>query len=70
MAEAFYEQRRLWREQVLRDPALSPLAFKLAYVISDHVHQERGYAWPSLERLAAECNATVNGVKKARAIRR
>ena len=43
MADDFYTQRGQWRDQVLRDPELSPLAFKLAYVISDHVHQDTMY---------------------------
>jgi hypothetical protein len=54
----------IWLDQVRADPELTPLAFMLAYVLANLVHVQKGYAWPSIARLAAECRVTENGIKK------
>jgi hypothetical protein len=46
------------------DSELTPLAFMLAYVLSDLVNEREGFAWPSIAHLAAECHVTEKGIKK------
>ena len=46
------------------DPELTPLAFKLAYVLANLVNERQGCAWPSVAHLASKCRVTENGVKK------
>ncbi|MGD9541833.1 MAG: helix-turn-helix domain-containing protein [Methylocystis sp.] len=60
----FHRDKFLWLEQVHADPLLTPLAFRLAYVLADLVNEGTGYAWPSVAFLAAECRATERGVQK------
>ncbi len=53
------------------DPALSGLAVRIGmrivtkYLQSDPEHPDRGWAWPSQERLAGDLGASVEGVRKA-----
>lgn len=61
---SFRREKFLWLEQVRADPALTPLAFMLAYVLADFVNEREGCAWPSIARLAAECRVTERGVQK------
>jgi len=61
---SFAREKFLWLDQVRADPELTPLAFMLAYVIAGLVNEDKGYAWPSVARLAAECRVTEAGVKK------
>jgi len=63
-APPFPRAKFLWLDQVSADPALTPLAFRLAYVLANLVNEREGYAWPSVARLAAKCRVTENGVKK------
>jgi len=63
-AVSFAREKFVRLDQVRADPELTPLAFMLAYVIANLVNEREGYAWPSVARLAAECRATENGVKK------
>jgi hypothetical protein len=60
----FHRDKFLWLEQVHADPELTPLAFRLAYVLANLVNDREGFAWPSIAHLAAKCRATENGVKK------
>ncbi|MGA3064262.1 MAG: helix-turn-helix domain-containing protein [Methylocystis sp.] len=61
---SFAREKFVRLDQVRADPELTPLAFMLAYVIANLVNEREGYAWPSVARLAGECRATENGVKK------
>ena len=61
---SFRREKFLWLEQVRADPALTQLAFMLAYVLADFVNEREGCAWPSIARLAAECRVTERGVQK------
>jgi len=62
---SFTRAKFLWLEQVCADPELTPLAFKLAYVLANLVNEREGFAWPSIGHLAVKCRVTENGVKKA-----
>ena len=44
-----------WLRQVARDGSLPPSAFKVAYIIGDHINRESGDAWPSTARIAEGC---------------
>jgi hypothetical protein len=56
MASSFAREKFLWLNQVRADPELTPLAFMLAYVLSDLVNKREGCAWPGIAHLAAECH--------------
>lgn len=43
----------LWLDQVVLDRDLPPSAFKVAYVIAQHVNRQSGEAFPSSDRIAA-----------------
>jgi hypothetical protein len=64
MASSFAREKFVWLNQVRADPDLTPLAFMLAYVLSDFVNEREGCAWPGIAHLAAECHVTEKGVKK------
>ncbi len=61
---SFRSEKFIWLNQVRADAELTPLAFMLAFVLANLVNEREGYAWPSVESLAAECHVTENGVKK------
>ena len=61
---SFVRAKFLWLDQVSADPELTPLAFRLAYVLANLVNEREGYAWPSVAHLASKCRVTENGVKK------
>ena len=44
-----------WLDQVAFDPDLPPSAFKIAYVIAEHVNRQSGEAWPSSRTIAKAC---------------
>lgn len=44
-----------WLHQVALDRNLPHTAFKVAYIIGEHVNRESGEAWPSTERIAQGC---------------
>src|SRR5437899_9544252 len=44
-----------WLDQVAIDPDLPPSAFKIAYVIAEHVNRQSGVAWPSSRTIAKAC---------------
>lgn len=47
-AEGNYKRRVLtWLNQVEADPNTTSTVFRLAFVISQHISSEKGYAWPS-----------------------
>src|SRR3981081_1057635 len=44
-----------WLDQVALDRNLPSSAFKVAYVIAEHVNRASGDAWPSTERIGQGC---------------
>lgn len=61
---SFARDKFVWLDQVRADPALTPLAFMIAYVLANLVNEREGYAWPSIARLAADCRVTERGVQR------
>jgi hypothetical protein len=61
---AFHHGRHRWLGLVARDPTLPGAAIRVAVLIWDWMHAERGYAWPPLARIASEL-----GIHRATAIR-
>jgi hypothetical protein len=61
---SFGRDKFVWLDQVHADPALTPIAFMIAYVLANLVNEREGFAWPSIARLAAECRVTERGVQK------
>jgi hypothetical protein len=53
-----------WLDRVAADGNVSPLAFKLAYVINQHINRRTGTAWPSQQTLAAALGVTCRAVRK------
>ncbi len=54
-----------WLRQIARDPALSPLALRVAIEVSQHVDRRKGYAHPSHATLAADLTASRRGIQNA-----
>ena len=44
-----------WLNQVARDGSLPHSAFKVAYIIGEHINRDSGEAWPSTARIAEGC---------------
>jgi hypothetical protein len=49
---SFFKTRSLWIEQMSRDHDLSHLAFRVAWVIANHINAKSMEAWPSIPMLA------------------
>lgn len=60
----FHQGRHRWLGLVARDPTLPGAAIRVAVLIWDWMNAERGYAWPSLARMAFEL-----GIHRATVIR-
>ena len=54
----FSHTRCEWLTRVADDPAVPPLAFKVAFVLSGYVNSGSGKAWPSRETLARRLGRT------------
>lgn len=48
----FARNKWRWLDQVVVDDDLPPSAFKVAYVIANHINRGSGDAWPSTSRIA------------------
>jgi hypothetical protein len=54
-AREFTRDLFAWLDQVAIDPDLPASAFKVAYVIGEHVNRQSGEAWPSSRTIARAC---------------
>lgn len=61
---SFVAQKLGWLDVVVRDPKVSHLEFRLAYLISGYLNQTTGDAWPSQPRLAQELGVTTRSVQR------
>ncbi len=52
----FNSARYSWLRQVNRDRKLTLAAQRIAVLIFECIHSERGYAWPSIAYMACELN--------------
>lgn len=62
----FGKLRYVWLDQVVADRTVSPLAFRLAYIIAcRYLNQQSGDAWPTQETLARVVEVTPRAIRKA-----
>lgn len=62
----FGKLRYAWLDQVVADRTISPLAFKVAYIIAcRYLNRQSGDAWPTQETLARAMEVTPRGIRKA-----
>jgi Helix-turn-helix domain len=52
-----------WYDQVVADGNLPPSAFKVAYVIGQHVNWQSGEAWPSTDTIASRAGLAQSSVR-------
>jgi hypothetical protein len=64
-ADKYTADRFRWLDQIGADADLTPLCFRVAYVISTFVNRASGDAWPGQDRLAEICHATDRGIRAA-----
>ena len=64
MADAHTRRLFDWLNRIAADPEVSPLGFKLAYIIGQHINRETGEAWPTQMTLANMTGATDRGIRK------
>jgi hypothetical protein len=57
-----------WLQALAADAALTPLALRLACVLTEYFNSLSGDAWPSIETLASELGASERGIQKAVAV--
>jgi hypothetical protein len=58
----FYRERSAWLNQIVADPGLPASAFKVAYVIGEHLNRTTGEAWPSILTIAKGAAMASGGV--------
>jgi len=63
MTDTFTRDKFAWLDQVLADDNLPATAFKLAYVIGQHINRQSGRAWPSQKRLGEATGLTARTVR-------
>ena len=63
LADDFTRNRFLWLEQVAFDRALSPAAFKIAFVISRYINRDSRVAWPKQQLLARDAGMSRRGMQ-------
>jgi Helix-turn-helix domain len=63
MTDTFTRDKFAWLDQVLADENLPATAFRLAYVIGQHLNRQSGKAWPSQKRLGEATGLTARTVR-------
>lgn len=62
----FGKLRNIWLDQVVADRTVSPLAFKVAYIVANrYLNRQSGEAWPTQETLARAVEVTPRAIRKA-----
>lgn len=61
--DAFTRDLFAWLNRLALDREVSPLAFRLAFVIGQHINRKTGDAWPSQQTLADAIGATDRTVR-------
>ena len=64
-AQHFYRNKMRWLNELCRDCAVSPMEFRIAYLIADHLNSVSGDAWPSHRRIASGLCVTTKTVQRA-----
>jgi Helix-turn-helix domain len=66
VADEFVKAKFEWLDEIVRDPAITPFTFCVAYVLSNHFNRlKNGYAWPAHKTLAEQLGCHRDSVKKA-----
>jgi hypothetical protein len=63
MADDFTRHRLVWLDRIAADRDVSPLGFKLAYVIGGFISRKTGDAWPSQKTIANRLGVTTRAVR-------
>ncbi len=63
MSDIFTRNLFRWLNQVSADREITPGAFRLAYILSQHFNRRTGNAWPTQETLAKASRLTRRGVQ-------
>lgn len=62
----FGKLKSIWLDQVVADRTVSPLAFKVAYIVANrYLNRQSGEAWPTQETLARAVEVTPRAIRKA-----
>src|SRR5262245_43667024 len=64
MADTFTRDKFRWLDQVATDVQVSPLAFRLAYIVASYVNRKSGDAWPCQDTLAKALGIGARAVRK------
>jgi hypothetical protein len=63
-SDDFTKFRFEWLGKLARDPAVSPFAFRVGFMLSTYVNRLSRVAWPKFETLAKELSCSRDGVRK------
>ena len=63
--DAFTRERWAWLKQVAADDGLTPFAFRVAFILADHLNRESRLSWPSQDRIGEVLRATRKGIQGA-----
>jgi hypothetical protein len=66
----FTSRKLTWLDCIAADRRIPPLAFKIAYVIAQHVNRRKGEAWPSDQTIAEKVGVDTSNVYRARVLLR
>lgn len=64
MADNFIKDKFLWLEQVAGDATLSSSGGRVAIFLSKYLNRKKGYAFPSVSRLARDLGMSEQGLRK------
>src|SRR5262245_52718776 len=66
MSDDFTKMKFAWLDQISADPEVTPLAFRVAYVIvAQFLNRKTRTAWPSIARIAALVHKSRSRVQEA-----
>src|SRR4051794_15706312 len=64
-AKAFTRRKMQWLNAISQEGELSSTAFRVAYLIGDHINRIAGFAWPSHVRLARKIGLSSKTIHRA-----
>ena len=62
--DTFTRTMFVWLNRIAADPAISPLGFKLAFIVGQHINRRTCDAWPTQKTLQKKVGASNRGVQK------
>lgn len=63
--KAFHRNKYIWLNSICADHIVNSTAFRVAYVIADHLNIKKGNAWPSQARIAERLGLHPKSVQRA-----